>query len=230
MKKSFTVSDLPKSERPRERLQKHGAQVLSDQEILAAILGRGGAGKPVMTLVQDLLYRFEGLKGLAQTSLESLMEVDGIGLAKAVQLKAVFEVAGRLQATQVSEEKRFVITGVQDVLSTIRPFVKDWQAEHFLAIMLDTRGKLIRCEPISRGSLNSTVVHPREVFKAAIAACAAAVIFVHNHPSGDPEPSDDDIALTKRLVSAGQLIGIPVHDHVIVTEKSYVSLRSRNVL
>jgi DNA repair protein RadC len=229
-KTSFTVSDLPESERPRERLQKYGPEVLSEQEILAAILGRGGAGKPVMTLVQELLYRFGGLKGLADASVEQLLEVKGVGLAKAAQLKAVFEISRRMKMAESKTSPEFAIGRVQDVRSAAASQIKDWRTEQFLCIMLNTRGKMIRCDQISKGSLNSTVVHPREVFRAAIAACAAAVVFVHNHPSGDPEPSDDDIALTKRLVSAGQLMGIPVHDHVIVTEKSYVSLRSRNVI
>ena len=221
---------MPESERPRERLQKYGPEVLTEQEILAAILGRGGKGKPVMVLVQELLYRFGGLKGLADASVEQLREVKGVGLAKATQLKAVFNVAQRLQGSRQKPEEQISIDRVQDAASVVRPYVRDWNAEHFFAIMLNTRGKMIRCDRISKGSLNSTVVHPREVFKAAIRACAAAVIFVHNHPSGDPEPSDDDIALTKRLVSAGQLVGIPVHDHVIVTDDRYVSLRSRNLI
>jgi len=218
------------SERPRERLQRFGPEVLSEQEILAAILGRGGAGKPVMALVQELLRDYGGLSGLAGASLEKLMTVRGVGLAKATQIKAVFEVARRLQAGDRLPGEQVAVGRVQDIVDIVRPQMRDWNTEHFFAIMLNTRGRLIRCDEISSGSLNSTVVHPREVFKKAIAACAAAVIFVHNHPSGDPEPSDDDIALTKRLVGAGQLMGIAVHDHVIVTEHRHVSLRSRNAL
>jgi DNA repair protein RadC len=230
MPKTFTVSDLPCSERPRERLQKLGAESLSQQEILAAILGRGGAGLPVLTLAQSLLSRFKDLKGIAEGSLEELMQVDGIGLAKACQLKAAFDVARRLRAIEAEPRAERTILRAQDVFELIRPEIGNANVEHFFLLSLDTRGKLIRSDEISRGSLSSTVVHPREVFKAASAACAAAVIFVHNHPSGDPEPSDDDIALTKRLISAGQVLGIPVQDHIIITERSFASLRSRNLI
>jgi len=250
-KKSLTVSDLPRSERPRERLQKYGAGPLSQQEILAVILSRGGAGKPVLILAQDLLYRFKDLKGVVEASLEELMNVGGIGLAKAAQLKAAGELARRCQMVEADAQPGRVITRAQDVFDLIRPEIGDAKVEHFFLVALDTRGKLIhrervpmaadsgspysrakliRIDEVSKGSLNATVVHPREVFRAAIAAHAAAVILVHNHPSGDPEPSDDDIALTRRLVSAGQVLGIPVQDHVIVTDKGFASLRSRNLI
>lgn len=230
VKKALTVSDLPRSERPRERLQRLGPEALATQEILAAIIGRGGIGKPVMVLAQDLLYRFKDLKGLSQASLEELMQVEGIGLAKACQLKAVFDVARRLKTADTAQQQVSTITRAQDVFELIRTEIRNPKVEHFFLISLDTRSRLIRLDEISKGSLSATIVHPREVFKAAIAAHAAAVIFAHNHPSGDPEPSDDDIALTKRLVSAGQLLGIPVQDHIIVSEQGFVSLRSRNLI
>jgi DNA repair protein RadC len=232
MKKSLTVSDLPSHERPRERLQRHGAEILSEQELLAVILSRGGAGRPVLTLAHELLYRFGNIKGVLDASLEELMHVPGIGLAKAAQLKAARDTARRVQALETAEadKPQRAVSRAADVAEVVRSELHDPKKEHFFVLMLDTRGHLIRTEEVSRGSLNSTVVHPREVFKAATAACAAAVIFVHNHPSGDPEPSDDDIALTRRLVNAGQVMGIPVHDHVIVTEKGFVSLRSRNLI
>jgi DNA repair protein RadC len=230
-KRSLTVMDLPSSERPRERLRKYGAEALTQQELLAVILGRGTAGKPVLTLAHDLLYRFKDLTGIAEASLEQLTQVEGIGLAKAAQLKAAADVARRLQ--QPNDEKPGqgrVFVRAQDVFDYIRPEIKNPLVEHFFVLMLNSRGGLIRHEEVSKGSLNATVVHPREVFKAAIAASAAAVILIHNHPSGDPEPSDDDVALTKRLVSAGQTIGISVQDHIIVTDAKYASLKCRNLI
>ena len=230
LKKSFTVTDLPSSERPRERLKKLGAEALSQQELLAVILGRGGAGKPVLTLAHDLLYRFKDLKGIAEASLEQLMDVEGIGLAKAAQLKAAADVARRIQAAESQPGEGRILMRAQDVFDYIRPEIKNPKVEHFFVLMLNSRGVLIRHEEISKGSLSATVVHPREVFKVAIAASAAGVIFVHNHPSGDPEPSDDDIALTKRLASAGQMLGIPVQDHIIVTDTRHASLKCRNLI
>ena len=231
--KRFTVSDLPQSDRPRERLQKHGAEALSQQEILACIIGRGGAGKPVLDLVNELVSRFGGLSGLARTSLHDLMEVKGIGLAKATQIRAAFELARRSleqESETEAETKRPVVRTGQDVFELMRSRTNNQKTEHFYIMALDSRSRLIGIKEISNGSLNSTVVHPREVFTEAIALHPAAVIFVHNHPSNDPEPSDDDIALTRRLVSAGQVMGIPVHDHVIVTDRSFASLRARNLI
>ncbi len=231
--KRFTVSDLPRSARPRERLQKYGPEALSPQEILACIIGRGGAGKPVLDLVQELVSRFGGLPGLDRTSIHDLMQVKGIGPAKAIQIRAAFELARRSleqEAETADESKRPLVRTGQDVFELMRSRTFGQKTEHFYIVALNSRGRLIEVKEISNGSLNSTVVHPREVFDAAIDLHAAAVIFVHNHPSDDPEPSDDDIALTKRLVSAGQVMGIPVHDHVIVTDKAHASLRARNLL
>jgi DNA repair protein RadC len=231
--KRFTVSDLPRSARPRERLQKYGPEALSPQEILACIIGRGTRGKPVLDLVQELVSSFGGLNGLARASLHDLMEVDGIGPAKAVQIRAAFELARRSleqEAETANESKRPLVRTGQDVFELMRSRTFGQKTEHFFIMALDSRSRLIGIREISNGSLNSTVVHPREVFTEAIALHPAAVIFVHNHPSGDPEPSDDDIALTKRLVSAGQVMGIPVHDHVIVTDKAHASLRARNLV
>ena len=231
--KRFTVSDLPQSDRPRERLQKHGAEALSQQEILACIIGRGGAGKPVLELVNELISQFGGLSGLARASLHDLMEVKGIGLAKATQLRAAFDLVRRSyeqEAETADEAGRMLLRTGQDVFDAMRSRTRGLQTEHFFIMALDSRSRLIGVKEVSSGSLNSTVVHPREVFTEAIALHPAAVIFVHNHPSNDPEPSDDDIALTRRLVSAGQVMGIPVHDHVIVTDRSFASLRARNLV
>ncbi len=228
MKKSFTIHDLPTSERPRERLQKFGVEALSAQEGLALILGRGIAGESVMITAQRLLSQFGNLKGIASASVEELSQVRGIGVAKASQIKAAFELANRLEDYSASGDKPLVKTP-DDVVGVVRSRLRGKKKEHFLALLLDTRSQLIKVSEISIGSLDTSIVHPREVFKEAISASAASVIFVHNHPSGDPEASEDDIELTKRLAKAGEIVGIDVLDHIIICDKKYLSLKRQGL-
>ncbi len=227
-KKSFTIHDLPVTERPRERLQRFGVEALSAQEILALILGRGIAGESVTVTAQRLLSRFGNLRGISVASVEELSQVRGIGLAKAAQIKAAFELANRLEGSPEPGKKSSVRTP-EDVVALVKGRLKGKKKEHFLAILLDTRGQLIKTSEISIGSLDSSVVHPREVFKEAMSASAASVIFVHNHPSGDTEPSEDDIRLSERLAKAGEVMGIDVLDHIIVSDRSHFSLKSRGL-
>ena len=173
IKKSFTIHDLPVSERPRERLQKFGAEALSAQEILAVILGRGISGESVMVTAQRLLSQFGSLKGIADASLEELSRVRGIGLAKAAQIRAVFELTSRLEGYQDSGKRETAKTP-EDVVALVRGRLKGKKKEYFLALLLDTRNQLIRVAEISVGSLDSSIVHPREVFKEAVAASAAS--------------------------------------------------------
>jgi DNA repair protein RadC len=221
---SMTIHDLPPAERPRERLQSAGAEALSAQEILALILGRGISGESVMVTAQRLLSRFGGLKGIAVASLEELSQIRGIGPAKASQLKAAIELAHRLESNSGINGKTLVKTP-EDVFSLLQARLRDKKKEYFLAILLDTRNQLIKTAEISVGSLDSSIVHPREVFKEAVAASAASVIFVHNHPSGDVAASEDDIALTKRLAQAGEIMGVTVLDHIIIGGKNCASLK-----
>lgn len=223
-KKSFTIHDLPLSERPRERLQKFGVEALSAQEVLALILGRGISGESVMVTAQRLLSQFGSVKGIAGASVEELSQVKGIGLAKAAQIKAAFELANRLEGYSEAGDKPILKTP-EDVVGLVKGRLKGKKKEHFLALLLDTRSRLIKVAEISVGSLDSSIVHPREVFKEAISATAASVIFVHNHPSGDPTASEDDVKLTKRLAEAGDIMGIDVLDHVIIGDKEYLSLK-----
>ena len=223
-KKSFTIRDLPPAERPRERLQRFGVEALSAQEILAVLLGRGVSGESVMVTAQRLLARFGGLKGIADASVEELSNVKGIGLAKAAQIKAAFELSNRLGGYAETQDRPAVETP-EAVASLARGMLEGKKKEHFLALLLDTRNHLIKIAEISIGSLDASIVHPREVYKEAIAASAAAIIFVHNHPSGDPTASEDDVKLTRGLVEAGEIIGIEVLDHIIIGGKKFFSLK-----
>ena len=227
MSKSFTIHDLPKEERPRERLVKFGEQALSAQELLQLILGRGVAGESVAVTAQKLLAQFGSLQKLAEASIEELSSIKGIGLAKAAQIKATFEISRRL-STQAPSYKSKELTDPEKVYRLIKSKLKDYHKEHFYIIVLNSRGHSIA--EVSVGSLNASVVHPREVFAEAIRNKAASVIFAHNHPSGDPEPSEDDLEITKRLVESGKILGIEVLDHIIVAKDGFFSFKNKGLL
>jgi DNA repair protein RadC len=229
LKSSFTVHDLPLSERPRERLAKLGSEALSSQEILALILGRGIRGESVIVTAQKLLSKFGNLKNLASASVEELTQIKGIGPAKAAQIKATFELSKRLEYSS-SDDTKITVKSPEDVVKTARNLLKGKKKEHFLVICLDTRNHLIKTSTVSIGSLDCSIVHPREVFKDAISSAAASVIFIHNHPSGDPTPSEDDIKMTKRLIEAGEIIGIEVLDHIIVCDSEHLSMKAKNLV
>jgi DNA repair protein RadC len=205
---SFTVHDLPKAERPRERLQKFGPEALSAQELLALVIGRGIPKKSVMNIAQELLARFGNIKAISQATIEQLSQIKGIGLAKAAQVKACFEL-GRREDLE-PELKNFDIKDPEAVVRAIRATIKDKAKEHFKLILLNPRNKIIGISTISIGTLNVSLVHPREVFKDAIVHSAASVVLAHNHPSGDTEPSEDDLKITKKLVQSGKILGIEV--------------------
>ena len=227
MSKSFTIHDLPKEERPRERLVKFGEQALSVQELLQLILGRGIAGESVVITAQKLLSQFGSLQKLAEASIEELFSVKGIGLAKATQMKAAFEIGRRL-STQAAPYKSKELTDPEKVYRLIKSKLKDYHKEHFYIIVLNSRNWSVA--EVSMGSLNASIVHPREVFAEAIKNKAASVIFVHNHPSGDPEPSEGDLITTKRLVEAGKILEIEVIDHIIITNNNFLSFKEHKLL
>ena len=228
MASSLTVRALPPMERPRERLTHLGPEALSLQELLACVLGRGVAGESVLLSARRLLAAFPTLQALAEASVEQLSGLHGIGPAKAAQLKAACELARRLTLSPNGQHP--VIDSTDAAAAVVRPHLLDKRKEHLVALLLDNRHQLIRMSPIAVGSLSATLVHPRELFREAIAACAAAVIVAHNHPSGDPEPSAHDLQLTQRLAEAGALIGIEVLDHLIIARGGTVSLRAAGCL
>lgn len=223
---SFTVNDMPMAERPRERLQKFGAEALSAQELLALIIGRGVSGRSVMTIAQDLMARFGSIRGVSGATIEELSMVKGVGLAKAAQLKACFELGKRQELETEYGYDDYDIKNPQTVVKIIRASIKDMKKEHFMLIPLNTRNKTIeRPYPVevSVGTLNASLVHPREVFREAIKRSASSVIIAHNHPSGDPEPSEEDLKITRRLIEAGRILGIEVLDHIIIGKHSVKS-------
>jgi DNA repair protein RadC len=205
---SFTVRDLPRQERPRERLQKFGPEALSAQELLALVIGRGIPKKSVVNIAQELLTRFGNVKAISRATIEELSQIKGIGLAKAAQIKACFELGRREQLEP--ELKNFDIKDPEAVVKVIRASIKDKAKEHFKLILLNPRNKIIGISTISIGTLNASLVHPREVFKDAIMHSAASVVLAHNHPSGDPEPSEDDIKITKNMVESRKIPGLEV--------------------
>ncbi|OPX94495.1 MAG: hypothetical protein A4E58_02570 [Syntrophorhabdus sp. PtaB.Bin006] len=224
---TFTVRDLPRQERPRERLQKFGAEALSAQELLALIIGRGVAKRSVMDIAQELVRRFGSINGLSQATAEELSKVRGIGIAKAAQILACFELARRQDLEGETEDLDIRDPG--DVVKVVRAGLRDKAKEHFKLILLNTRNKVIGVSTISIGTLNASLVHPREVFKEAVVRSASSVILVHNHPSNDLEPSEEDIRITRRMVEAGKIMGIEVLDHIIITRHQFMSLKAQGL-
>lgn len=227
---SFTVHDLPRQERPRERLQKFGPHALSAQELLALVLGRGVSGKSVMSIAQELIARFGSVKGVSEATTEELANIKGIGAAKAAQLKAAFELGKRQQLEKESPYDTYDITDPQTVVKAIRLSIKDKAKEHFKLIILNTRNKIVAITHVSTGTLSASLVHPREVFRDAIRYSASSVILVHNHPSGDPEPSEEDLRITRRLIDAGRIIGIDVLDHIIIGKDTFRSFKEKGLI
>jgi DNA repair protein RadC len=225
---SFTVRDLPKSERPRERLQKFGPEALSAQELLSLVIGRGIPKKSVISIAQELLAKFGNIKAISEATIEELSQIEGIGFAKAAQIKACFELGKRENLEP--ESIHFDIKNPESVVKAIRASIKDKAREHFKLILLNPRNKIIGISTISIGTLNASLVHPREVFKDAITHSAASVVLAHNHPSGDPEPSDDDLKITKKLVDSGKILGIEVLDHIVIGKNNFYSFKERGLI
>ncbi len=227
--RTYTVHDLPVSDRPRERLKRLGPEALSTAELIACIMGSGTRGDSVVMTSQKLLSEFGNLQNIASASIQELSRSRGIGEARAIQLKACFEIGRRLLDPDYAVKGK-PVQSPEEAVASMQEKLRGKKREHFYILCLDTRNRVNNKRQISIGNLDSSIVHPREVFKDAISSLAASVIFVHNHPSGDLEPSSEDVNLTKRLVEAGELLGIPVLDHIIVSDRGYTSLKSRNLV
>ncbi|AYO30980.1 MAG: repair protein RadC [Thermoanaerobacteraceae bacterium] len=231
MTKSFTIKDLPKEERPRERLERYGAQVLSDAELLALLIRTGTPTESALVLAQRILKgdgAKSGLAFVADSSIEELSKIKGIGLAKSVQIKAAVELGRRISS--YTGQNPTVINTPVDVKNLLMEEMRFLEKEHFKVILLNIKNHVISVEDVSVGSLNSSIVHPREVFKPAIRRSSASMILVHNHPSGDPAPSREDVEITRRLIEAGKILGIEVVDHVIIGNGVYISLREKGII
>jgi DNA repair protein RadC len=219
------LRDLPHEERPRERMMHYGAESLSQAELLAILLRTGTRRESAIHIAQQMLGKIGGLRGLVDLSIEELTEIKGIGPAKAVQLKAGIELGRRLAISRFTMP--VIIRCPEDAAEILTEQLRYLQKEHFVCLFLNTKNHVIGQETLSMGSLNASIVHPREVFRAAIKCSSASIICAHNHPSGDPTPSPEDISLTSRLLQAGEIIGIDVLDHLIIGDSSFVSLKEK---
>jgi DNA repair protein RadC len=213
------IKDIPENNRPRERFVSKGADALSDAELLAIILQKGNKEENVIDMSNRLLSKY-GIDKLSDLSLTELQQIKGIGPAKAMQIKALFEFNKRYNISKTNGKP---ITCAKDVFEYASPKLSGLDKEHFMVILLDSKNKVIKDEVVSVGTLNSSIIHPREVFKTAIRESANAIILVHNHPSGDPTPSEEDEEITNLLVKAGKLLSISVLDHVIIGRDKWYS-------
>ena len=229
MSRGLLIRELPDSERPRERLMEKGADALRNAELLAILLRTGIKGVSAIQVAEQIMRQFESLDNLARASITELRRVKGVGRDKAIALQSAFTLARRM-AQELHQEAPTLDTP-ERIADLLREQIRAYEVENFQVVLLNTRRKLIRLERISQGTLDTILVHPREVFKPAISANAAAIVLAHNHPSGDPTPSEADIKVTRDLIRAGQLLKIDVLDHVILGRatqerpRDFVSLR-----
>lgn len=220
------MREMPADERPRERLARLGAEALSDAELIAIIIRSGTRAASAVALAGTMLHSFQNIRNLANASLEEIAAIKGMGQVKAIELKAALELGKRLAAFTNRDLTK--IRGAEDVAKLLMNDYKDAEQEIFKAVLLNAKNMVLRVVEVSSGGLDATLAQPRDVFRLAVRESAHSVIVCHNHPSGDPEPSRDDIALTKRLDEAATLLGIRFLDHVIFGDGRYVSLKERN--
>lgn len=227
-KESLMIRDFPKDERPRERFIHHGSKSLSNHELIALMLRTGTKDESVLQLANRLLTHFGGLRLLKDASLNEITSIKGIGLAKAIQLLASVELGRRI--SNLNYDDRYVIRSPEDGAKYVMNDMRFLTQEHFVALYLNTKNQVLHKQTIFIGSLNASIVHPREVYKEAFRHSAASLICMHNHPSGDPTPSREDIEVTKRLAECGKIIGIELLDHLIIGENKFVSLKEKGYL
>lgn len=229
LKRNYTIKELPITERPREKLYNYGPKALSNEELLAIIIRTGNKEDTAIDLARRLLSKDDrGLVSLRDTTLQELMETKGIGKCKAAQILAAIEIGKRINYLDALSKVK--INEPSTIANLYMDEMRYLQKEHFRVVLLDTKNQIIATEEISVGTLNASIVHPRDVFRAAIKRNANSIILIHNHPSGDPTPSNEDINITKRLLEAGNLIGIKVLDHIIIGDNKYISFREKNII
>ena len=222
-----TISDIPWADRPRERLLQYGSAALSNAELLAIILRVGGVGQNAIRLAESLLAQFEGLSGLAGAGVGELEQVRGVGAAKVAQIKAALELGRRLQITV--PDSRPQVRSPGDAANLVMLEMSVLEQEHLRVLLLDTRNRVLEISTVYQGSLNTSLIRVGELFKSAIRRNAAALIVAHNHPSGDPSPSAEDVAVTRQIVSAGKLLDVEVLDHLVIGRGRFVSLKERGL-
>jgi len=225
---SYKITRWPKKERPRERLLQHGPQPLSEAELLGILIGKGTRRKTAIDLARELLDQYESLQKLFSRSPSELMKVKGIGSAKAATLSAAFALVRRIQSQEKSTKISFKRSS--DVANHYLPLMRDLRKEVFKVLLINRANRLIKEVTISEGTLEASLVHPRDVFREALLEPATGVILIHNHPSGNPSPSEEDLRITKQLVEAGRLLGIKVYDHIILAGEDYRSLADEGLL
>jgi len=232
MKSRLRMKDIPISERPYEKLEKYGPETLSNAELLAIIIRTGSREETSVALAQRVLMlggKNRGLSFLHELSVEELRKTKGIGRVKAIQIKAAMELSKRVSASPINSN-RVTIKSPVEVCALLMEEMRHLKKEVFKIILLNTKNNIIKQITVSIGSLNSSIVHPREVFSEAVKAGCSGVLFAHNHPSGDPEPSREDIETTRRLVNAGNILGIKVLDHVIIGDGKYISFKEQGLI
>ncbi len=224
-----TIKELPADERPREKLLRYGCTFLSNSELLAILIGTGTRDRSAIAVADRILSMEKaGLSFLADCTPEELCSVAGVGVAKSCKVIAAVELGKRISAS--SAEKRFSVGNPGEVASLYMEEMRHLKKEHFKVLFLNTKNEILSAENTSIGNLNSSIVHPREVFRMAVKKGAAAIIVMHNHPSGNPLPSQNDLDITRRLTEAGQLLGIPVLDHLIIGDGTYISLKEKMLM
>ncbi|SOC36430.1 RadC family protein [Ureibacillus acetophenoni] len=222
------IRDVHVNDRPRERLISQGPQSLSNQELIAILLRTGTKNESVLSLANRILNYFEKIHELKHATLEEIVSIKGIGEAKAVQLLAAIELGRRIAQMQVNN--RFTIRSPQDAASYLMPEMSSLNQEHFVTLFLNTKNQVLHKQTIFIGSLNSSIVHPREIFREAVKRSAASIICAHNHPSGVATPSPEDIDVTKRIQEAGYIIGIDLIDHIIIGDHQFISLKEKGYM
>ncbi|GGB49104.1 UPF0758 protein YsxA [Fictibacillus barbaricus] len=223
--KPLMIKDYPVQERPRERLLNEGPHALSNYELLAILLRTGTKQMSAIQLAHHIIQQFEGLRHLKEATIGELKEINGIGSVKAVELLAAIEIGKRISRLQF--EEKYSMRSPEDGARYLMDELRFLQQEHFVCLYLNTKNQVLYKKTIFIGSLNTSIVHPREVFKEGFKRSSASIICFHNHPSGDPAPSREDIEVTKRLVECGKMLGIEVLDHIIIGDQRYISLKEK---